>query len=88
MLKPGDKAIFESPWYLNVPEKIVPVYEMDELYIIENFIQEVNSKFMTDLAAECVVSRDAENESEDEATRTGGKTTGHGWGQPLGKNCQ
>jgi hypothetical protein len=40
---------------------------------MENFIQEVNSKFMTDLAAECVVSREADNEYEDEATALKGR---------------
>jgi hypothetical protein len=62
--KYAEKAIFESPCYVNVPEKIEPVHENDERCIMEQFVQELNQHFMTELAAEVCVDREAEAEEE------------------------
>jgi hypothetical protein len=49
---------------VNVPEKIEPVHENDERCIMEQFVQELNQHFMTELAAEVCVDREAEAEEE------------------------
>jgi hypothetical protein len=56
--KTGEKVVFESPTYVNVPKKIEPVPETDEKNIIELLVQELNGQFMTDLALEFCTDRE------------------------------
>jgi hypothetical protein len=63
--KYAEKNIFESPSYVNVPDKIDPVHENDERWIMEQFVQELNQHFMTELAAEVCVDREAGGDEED-----------------------
>jgi hypothetical protein len=64
------KTTFESPTYFNVPQCIEPVPVTDEKNIMEIFIQELNTNFMTELAMECLIDREGgEHEQEQCDTR-------------------
>jgi hypothetical protein len=63
LMKYGEKAIYESPIYVDIPLVIDAVSEVDERNMIDQLIQELNTSFMTELA-ECTVEREAEYSSE------------------------
>jgi hypothetical protein len=67
-----EKTIFESPSYVNIPVILDPVHENDERCVMEQFVQELNQHFMTELAAEVCVDREAgvdEEEGEQDVLR-------------------
>jgi hypothetical protein len=71
-LKSPEKWVFESPHYINVPREIDPISENDERNILEQFVQEINTQFMTDLATELSVDREtAEDEGEQQDVLSG-----------------
>jgi hypothetical protein len=59
LTKFGEKAIFESPQYVDIPHVIEAVSEVDERNMIDQLIQELNAGFMTELA-ECTVEREVD----------------------------
>jgi hypothetical protein len=63
--KYAEKTIFESPSYVNVPDKLDPVHENDERCVMLQFVQELNQHFMIELAAEVCVDREAGVEEEE-----------------------
>jgi hypothetical protein len=63
LIKFREKAIFESPQYVDIPHVIEAVSEVDERNMIDQLIQELNACFMTELA-ECTVEREADYSPE------------------------
>jgi hypothetical protein len=72
-LKSPEKIICESPWYNDVPEKVDPVSETDERNIFEQFVQELNSLYMTDLALEVSADREYVEDGTDQQDILHGK---------------
>jgi hypothetical protein len=65
MIRPGAKSCFESPSYTGLPLRLEPVSVTDEKNIFEMFAQVMNENFMTDLALEISVCRDAVSADEE-----------------------
>jgi hypothetical protein len=63
LMKFGEKAIYDSPQYVDIPLVIDAVSEVDERNMIDQLIQELNACFMTELA-ECTVEREADYSPE------------------------
>jgi hypothetical protein len=75
-LQSPEKIVCESPWYIDVPEKVDPVSETDERNIFEQLVQEFNSLYMTDLALEVSADRDYEEEGTEQQDILHGKRIG------------
>jgi hypothetical protein len=65
MTRYGERAIYESPGYVDIPNAIDAVSEVDERNIIDQLVQELNMGFMTELA-ECTVDRDVDSGQDEE----------------------
>jgi hypothetical protein len=54
----GDRTIFESPYYVDIPHTIEAISTTDERNILDQLLQELNAKFNTELLVECSVNKD------------------------------
>jgi hypothetical protein len=72
MNKYGERAVYESPGYVDIPQKIDAVSDTDERNVIDQLVQELNRSFMTELA-ECTVDRDVDNCQDEEEDPLHGK---------------
>jgi hypothetical protein len=68
----GERAVYESPGYVDIPQTIDAVSEIDERSVIDQLVQELNRSFMTELA-ECTVDRDVDNCQDEEEDPLRGK---------------